>query len=563
MAKQAKYTRWIEPAAPVEGSLLDTLLQAAGVTADERQSFLEPRLAALTDPFAIAHLQEAAERMVRFLQADGRLLIYCDYDVDGTTSAALMARLLAEAGWQVEVFAPMRMEEGYGLSRTALERALSQHQPGMVLALDCGTRSDDEVAWLNAQGIEVIIIDHHTREDALPAGVREGCVLVNPHLYDPPQAAYAHLCTAGLAFKLAHGVLKVLQWDDPSIANRIRLRDYLDLVAVGTVCDLVPLRAENRTLTLHGMRVLQRRQRAGLTALLTVSGMKTEEPVNPEAIGFRIGPRINAGGRIEDASMPIELLITDEHRRASELAAQLDQLNRERQQIERRMFLEAESRLQGELPAGVVLWDENWHPGVVGIVAGRVARAYHRPCLILGWDGDRYKGSGRSVEGVSLMEVLPHCDSWIEQWGGHPAAAGLTINPDHLHELASAFASAVDKVCPQGLSGPTLRLSAWIGEGEPVADVFGIVSQLEPFGMNNPLPVFGMRAVVLPAVEKFGQGHLRFKLPQGNIPVIAWNGAEDAPPVREPIDLALRPKRDFWNGREILRFELVDWRPAQ
>lgn len=544
---------------------------AAGVLAqrgisrpEEARAFLSPRLAALEDPFALTHMRQAVARLRLAMHRGEKVLVFGDYDVDGITSTTLLILVLGQFGFSPRYVVPRRLEEGYGLTLPALERALSVEKPDLLIALDCGTSAHREVAWLRQQGIDVIIVDHHRSKEALP----EDCLLVNPHVFDDPAAPWSQLCTVGLVFKLLHALLKDLRAQHDPLAMEIQLREYLDLVALGTIADLVPLLGENRIFAYHGLRLLQRTQRPGLCALYEVGGMKLGEAVKPMDVAFRIGPRLNASGRLDDASRPIELLLGGDASTCRETARLLDDLNRERQEIEQRVADEATAQVESHYgeAAGLILFSPEWHAGVVGIVASRIVQKYHRPTLVMGADGPLAKGSGRSIPGVNLVEALQQCAELLERWGGHPMAVGLSVVQDRLDHLREAFASAVSAQASAEARTRSLSLSTWVDRTELNQQLLDELELLEPFGQGNPEPVLGLPATRLQQCRPLGRGHLRFCLAESagsELSGVYWGGAATPPPENTPLDLAVRFRWNSWNGRRSPQLTLVDWRPAE
>jgi len=401
----------------VSAVLAELLLRVGLLTEDETARFLQPTLAELGDPFLLANLEAAATRLREALARQEEIVVLGDYDVDGVSSTALLVSILRRFGANPRFIVPRRSEDGYGLSRSAIDRALEEGKPQLFIALDCGTNSHAEVSYLMEQGIDVLIVDHHRSKEA---ATRQG-LLINPHVHGgSDDEAWRNLCTVGLVFKLVHGLLKQLRSENHPVAFEIKLRDYLDLVALGTVADLVPLRGENRILARHGLRILRDTTRPGLRALMDVAGVRRGQELVPVDISFRLGPRINASGRLADAALSVELLLSEDEAFCRETARQLDTFNRERQEIERLITAEAERIIETQFSSssGIVLYGDSWHPGVVGIVAGRVSRKYNRPCVVLGNDGEFAKGSGRSVDGINLVEVLGTCCEHLSSWGG-------------------------------------------------------------------------------------------------------------------------------------------------
>ncbi|MBP7482583.1 MAG: single-stranded-DNA-specific exonuclease RecJ [Lacunisphaera sp.] len=526
--------------------------------------FLQPTLATLGDPFLLVNLETAVDRILRALRAKERVIVLGDYDVDGVCSTTILVSLLRRLGLEPTYVVPRRLEEGYGLTRISIERALEKGKPDLFIALDCGTNSHEEVAYLRGQGIDVILVDHHRSTE--PAAT--AAVLINPHVF--PTAgddAWRYLCTVGLVFKLAHGLLKKLRAENHPVALTIVLKDYLDLVAMGTIADLVPLQGENRVFARHGLRVLAETRRPGLQALMQVSGLKREQGLVPSDISFRLGPRINASGRLADAALSVDLLLSEDPAFAETAARQLDQLNRERQDIERLITERAERYVEENFPAagGLVLFDEDWHPGVVGIVAGRISRKYNRPTIVLGNEGELAKGSGRGLNGFNLVEILGACSTCLENWGGHPMAVGITLQKRRIDEFRARFDEVI-RAQEGEVAALGLELSGWIEATELNEQLMAGLEQLQPFGMGNPEPIFGVRGVRLRnRPDVFKEVHFRFAGEDAagrRISGVAWKLADRLPPVGVPLEMAVQLNWNHYNGRKVLQIELLDWRLA-
>lgn len=571
--------RWTHTPPPAEE--VEALSQGAGVSrvlaellhragqrdAGAAAAFLQPALASINDPFLLRNLQAGATRLRVAIANREEVVVLGDYDVDGVSSTALLVMILRRFGLSPRFVVPRRSADGYGLSRSAIDRALEAGKPHLFIALDCGTNSHEEAAYLRAQGIDVMVIDHHrSRERVLSDGI-----LINPHVEADEtngDAAWRHLCTVGLVFKLCHGLLKQLRAENNPIAFQIKLRDHLDLVALGTVADLVPLLGENRILARHGLRILQDTHRPGLRALMDVAGVRPAQGLTPTDISFRLGPRINASGRLADAALSVELLISDDKQFCTDTAEQLDTFNRERQDIERGITEEAERLIETEFSTlpGIVLFHEDWHPGVVGIVAGRVTRKYNRPCIVLGNEGDMAKGSGRSVDGVNLVEVLGTCCENLTSWGGHPMAVGISLPKVHLDTFRTRFAGAVRAHAGGDITEARLDLAAWLMPEQINERLMEELDSLHPFGQGNPEPVFGVRGVVLRTpVEIFKEHHFRFHFEDGRgrrMHGVAWKMAVRQPPLGVPLDFAVELKWNHFNNRKLLQLGLIDWRPS-
>lgn len=528
--------------------------------------FLDPALAGLDDPFALANLDTAVTRLERALDRGEAVVVLGDYDVDGVSSTAFLVSILRRLGLDPRFVVPRRAEEGYGLTRTAIDRALEGGRADLFIALDCGTNSREEIAALRATGMDVIVIDHHRGTEA----PQLDAILVNPHVHAREgDDAWRQLCTVGLVFKLVHGLLKRLRDAGRPGVHDIRLRDYLDLVALGTVADLVPLTGENRILSRHGLRVLSETRRPGLRALMGVAGLKPGEPLLPVDISYRLGPRINASGRLADAAVSVDLLLSEDVAFCTAAAQQLDGFNRERQEIERGITDRAERYVEEQYgdAGGFVLFDEDWHPGVVGIVAGRIARKFNRPTIVLGNEGELAKGSGRGIPGVNLVDVLGACAGCLESWGGHPMAVGVSLRKARLDEFRGLFDAAIRAARGSGSFESELTLSGWLEGTEVNEALLTDLDRLHPFGMGNPEPLFGVRGLRLrTAPEVFKEQHFRFAAYDSRgrrLSGVAWKQARNLPPVGPELELAVQLNWNNYNGRRYLQLELLDWRPVQ
>lgn len=550
----------VEEAAAARGlpALVCMLLAQRGVTGEEAlEKFLRPKLAHLSAPEGLPNMPAAVARLGRAIDAGERVVLYGDYDVDGVSSLAILSRVLRVLGVSVRTFLPHRGDEGYGLSEEGLQRCLAQGRPDLLMAVDCGTASLREIAWLRGQGIEVIVLDHH--EPAVE-GLPEA-IVVNPKL----GADFHYLCTAGLAFKLAHALLKARGAAD----QRALLESLLDFVALGTVADVVPLVEENRLLVAKGLERLMATPHAGLAALKEVCGINGR----PRAmhLGYRLGPRLNAAGRLDTAQAALDLLTTGNFSRASVLAHQLDAQNRERQQVQAQVEAEAvaaarEQRAGGE-PAALVLGSEKWHAGVVGIVAGKLARRFLCPVVVVAFDAAGVgKGSGRSVEGVSLVAALDACRPLLVKGGGHPMAAGLTVERARFEEFRAAFTEAVaTQLAGAGGARPRVWVDAEIPLCELDFELLDAYERLEPFGEANREPLLLLRGVAPvdePRVLK--EKHRRLNLHQHGTTVTAmWFDSVSIPLPPPPWDALVTIQRGEWRGEERVEICVQDLRSSR
>lgn len=545
--------------------LLARLLISAGHTdVASAKAFLGCKLDTLDDPFAITNLRAAVERIHQALKAGQSLFILGDYDVDGVTSTTLMVSALRRLGSNPGYIVPLRKGEGYGISEAALERAFESGKPDLFIALDCGTNAVNAVSKLKQEGVEVIIIDHHQAKDAGTADA----LLVNPHVNDPAEAPWHDLCTVGLVFKMVHGLMKYLREQGVPEGHAIDLKNELDLVAIGTIADLVPLVGENRVLARAGLKRLQHCQRPGLHALLEICGLEPGQPISPTDVSFRLSPRINASGRLADASLPIDMLLCSDYSDCREQAQELDSLNKARQEIERTIADEAARRAENDYAdsPGLVLYDAEWHAGVVGIVAGKLMHELGKPCIVLGNDEGMAKGSGRSLPGVNLVEALQQCSELLESWGGHPMAAGVALKAENVAAFSEKFQAAICEQLKNYTPESILDISLWLEPSDIGVSLLEELDKLHPFGQGNREPLLGVGPLKLERTpEPFGKGHFRFWLPVPDsrpISGVAWRMADRMPDWQRELDLALKLSWNHWNGRSYPQVELVSWRYA-
>jgi single-stranded-DNA-specific exonuclease len=531
------------------------LLRKGFRCAEEVEAFLRPRLGSLSDPFLLPQMRAAVSRILDALQRRERIVLFGDYDVDGVTSLALLAEMLRAYGSAPELFLPLRMEEGYGLSPESIERCLGQYRPQLLIAVDCGTSSSKEIADLRKRGVDVIVFDHHEPKSALP-----DCIaIVNPKT---TESGFEYLCSVGIVFKLCHALLKTRPLPE------FDLRSKLDLVALGTVADIVPLRAENRILVQRGAIEIAHTSRVGLRKLIQVAGVRP--PILPEDIGYRLGPRLNAAGRLSTAEKSLRLLLTDDDSEATMLAAELDRQNRERQEVEKQIFELATGKLKERFDAtydaAIVVGARDWHQGVLGIVASRIARRYHRPTIVIGFDENGIgKGSGRSIEGLNLVEALSRCAERLDKFGGHEMAAGLALHEENFDLFADAFRKAAREVLSEEALQPCVRLDHELAFTEIDMDFLRWHEMLQPFGNGNTQPLFLAREVEPVALPRVvNEKHLIFRLRQGNRHrrAVFFDGvANPLPPT--PWDIAFRIRADEYEGETLIGVQIEAVRQAE
>jgi len=532
--------------------------------------FLEPRLQQLADPFLIPNMVVAVERLLRARELGEPVVIFGDYDVDGVTSTSLLRQFLSELGWMVEHYLPHRMDEGYGLSQEGVENCLRRFPVKLLLAVDCGSTAVESIAWLRERGVEVIVLDHHQVSSPAPAAV----AIVNPQLDIQESAAakpaqlFTELCSVGLAFKLAHAVLKRGRETGLPGAANYDLRPLLDLVALGTISDIVPLIGENRILVSTGLHRLNTTARPGLVALKEVA--QSPEKLTTHDVGFQLAPRLNAAGRLETAEESLFLLLAPDMEEAMPIAQALDAHNRERQNIERGIAEEVvaavKARFKPETDFVIVEGQLRWHIGVVGIVASRVLQQFYRPTFIVGGDGENWRGSGRSIAGFDLAAALRECDDLLLRHGGHAMAAGVTIHPGRM----DAFRVRLNEIARRSLKPedmqPPLRLDAEVKLAEISLESMVELGRLHPIGQSNPaVQVFARALTHARPLQRMGKErqHVKLWVTDGEVTheCIWWNAGGGSLPVGE-FDLAFAPQVNSYNGRTTVQLKVLDWRPA-
>ena len=525
---------------------------------DVIEKFLTPRLKNLSDPFLLPNMHVAVERLLLAHERDEPLVIFGDYDVDGVTSTTLLLEVLRKLGWRVDAYLPHRMDEGYGLSRDGVENCLKKFPVKLLLAVDCGSTAVETIAWLREQDVDVIVLDHHQVSNPAPAAV----ALVNPQL----SASFTELCSAGLAFKLAHAILKRGRETGLPGAVDFDLKSLLDLVALGTIADLVPLIGENRILVTAGLEKLNTTQRAGIVALKEVA--QSPEKLGTHDVGFQLAPRLNASGRLETAEESLQLLLAENLDEALPLAQNLDARNRERQKIERGISDAASgimrSKFDGEKDFVIVEGELLWHIGVVGIVASRVLAEFYRPTIILGGDAEVWRGSGRSIAGFDLAAALRECDDLLIKHGGHAMAAGLTIASDKVDLFRARLNEIARRTLkPEDLQ-PPLRLDAEVGLKEITLDSLAELEQLKPMGQGNPALQFCARNLTQkkpPLRMGATKQHVKLWVTDGAVTHEAvWWNAGALPDGK--FDLAFAPSVNEFNGRTTVQLKVLDWRPG-
>lgn len=529
------------------------------VMPEQMERFLHPRLAQLQDPFLLPDMQLAVDRVLQAVDAGEQICVYGDYDVDGITSVTLMTEILVAYGAEVRSFIPRRGPEGYGLNEAALSRCMSEGaKPELLITVDCGTASTEEIRQLTHEGVDVIVVDHHE----LPPQGKPACVaVVNPKCGTQEDTQFGYLCAAGVVFKLAHALLKTRQ------LTHFDLKHYLDLVAMATVADIVPLIDENRLIVRHGLRLMENTRNYGVKALMDIAQVKG--PLTSADVGFRIGPRINAAGRMDQPEDALATLTANNQEDAEALAVRLDSHNRARQSEEQRIHKDALAKMEAECHRDdpvIVLGSRDWHPGVVGIVASRMMRRFHKPVFIIAIDEDGMgKGSGRSIGGVSLMDAINANRDCLEAGGGHAMAAGISVHEDQIATFRAGFSKYVLENVSEQDRLQRLHLDVEIDFEELSLDFLKSYELLQPFGSANSEPMFMTRKVYLTEPPReLKNHHLKLSMKQKE----CWRGAmffgageRELPP--QPWDIAFTINRNDFRGRTNLQIVIQDVRAHQ
>ncbi len=539
--------------------LLARIFVSRGILAEDGieyvRSFLQPDAARLYDPFLMDGMDIAVDRVTRAVGSREDILIYGDYDVDGVTSTSVLYNFLTSRGAAVSYFIPDRMEDGYGLTMSSAEKVKAL-APSLVITVDCGITSADEVQYLMDCGIDVIVTDHHECKDVLP----EATAVLNPH---KPGCNYPfmELSGAGVAFKLMQGIC--------IRTGNTDYMKYIDLVGLSTIADIVPLVDENRIIASLGLKAMETTSNKGLDALIKVAGFAGKE-ITSYTAAFGLAPRVNAAGRLGSAQRSVRLFTTDDRVLAEALAKELDDENRLRQTTENRILEEAveyvETNLDPVRENVLVISGKDWHHGVVGIVSSKITERYNRPSIVISIEEDGIgKGSGRSIRSFNLFKALSGCEDLVERFGGHEMAAGLTISSSNIDELRRRLNAYADSVLTDADMMPCIRVDAFLERGDITFGSVRELAQMAPFGESNPNPNFGYVAFRITDIRALSGGrHLKLKVCDGgfSIEAIGFNlgGLADRYSAGDAVDLVFTPGINEWNGTERLQLYIKDIR---
>jgi len=523
--------------------LAQALLNRGVRTAAEAGRFLTPSLDDLHDPAGLLDIEEAATRIMSAIKNGERILVHGDYDVDGITSTYLLYTVLRDLGGLVEFRIPHRTRDGYGLSVAAIDDA-KLRGCSLIVTVDCGITALEPVRDAAARGIDVVITDHHEPPAELPAAR----AIVNPHRAGCPYP-FKSLAGVGVTFKLVQALLRGRGGLEPAA-------EYLDVVALGTIADVVPLLGENRALAGLGLDRLNARPRIGIQALMQVAGLAGQR-ISSGQIAFVLAPRINAGGRMGNAEQGLRLLLARDRDEALGVAESLEEDNDRRRAIDEQVLIEASRRVVEELRwpdcRSILLWSDRWHPGVIGIVASRLLERFQRPTILVSMNGDRGRGSGRSVAGLDLNRALHRCSDLLVSFGGHAFAAGLSVERSRLPELRTRFEELVAAELDPADIAPRLQIDAELPFRECDVTLASWIERLSPFGLGNTEPVFAATAARIQSTQTVGGGkHLRLQLSDGTATTeaIGFGMGERAREISEAgrCDVAFVPARNEWMG---------------
>ncbi len=527
------------------------LLELRGVkTFDDAKQFFRPELSHLHDPFLMKDMLLAVERIEAALQKNQKVLVYGDYDVDGTTSVAMMYSFLKKYSKQMEYYIPCRYEEGYGISLKGIDYA-RENNISLIIALDCGIRAVAEIDYANERGIDVIICDHHIPSEKIPNAI----AVLNPKQTDC-KYPYKELSGCGVGFKLVQAY---------SIKNNIsfaEIIEYLDLLTVSIAADIVPVTGENRVLAFYGIKQINSAPRVGLKALMQLIPQKKEFRMSD--IVFGIAPRINAAGRIEHAKKAVAILVEEDYNKAKLFANEIEEINKTRKSLDESATKEALEMID-EKNKSTVVFSEKWHKGIVGIVASRLIEAYYRPTIVLAQNDGLFTGSARSVHDFDLYKAISKCSHFCEKFGGHKYAAGLSIKKENLHAFIDAFEIVVSETIIDDQLSPKIDVDMEIDINDVDEKLFRIIKQFSPFGPSNLSPRFISREVIDNGYgKKIGanKSHLRInvKTANGSIAGIGFGMADSFDKIKndQKFDMCYSIEENEWNGKKTLQLMLAN-----
>lgn len=536
--------------------ICELLVQRGYENYEASKKFFRPSLDDLHSPWQMKDMRLAVDRIESALIKHERILIFGDYDVDGTTSVATLYSFLKSLHAQVDYYVPNRFKEGYGISKKGIDWAI-QNNIHLIISVDCGIKSNDLIAYAKSAGIDFIVCDHHLPDETIPPAI----AILNPKQVDCSYP-FKELCGCGVVFKLIHAIS-----DQKKLPNESYLQ-YIDLVATAIAADIVSMSGENRVICHFGIQKVNSKPNIGIQSLIELAAVK--QPMTVSSLVFMIAPRVNAAGRMDDARKAIQLFIETDPIRAKEIAALLQSDNTDRREADQSITQEALEQLAQDptTPSkkSTVVFQPHWHKGVVGIVASRLIEHHYKPTIVLTQSGDTAAGSARSIPGFNVYEAIHACKDWLIGYGGHFAAAGMTLQINHVQQFAQAFEEAVQKMLPDELLIPTVQIDTQINFEQIQLGLFNIIQQMEPFGPDNLKPVFvalGVEETGLSKIVK--ENHIRFVLEQNGIKLtgIGFNMAHQFFILEQfkKIDVVFTIEENDWNGTKSLQLRVVDIRP--
>ncbi len=530
------------------------ILMNRGIADGDVEAYLKKGLDCVHNPFMLNDMEEAADRILAAIQNKEKIIIYGDYDVDGITATATVYKFLKNIGAEVDYYIPDRISEGYGINIMAVNR-LARAGVKLMITVDCGITAIGEVAFAKTQGMDVIITDHHTCKETIPDAV----AVINPKREDSTYP-FSGLAGVGVAFKLVLALAIKLGKNTKDV-----FLEYVDLVAVGTVADVVPLIDENRTIVSKGINAIENTKNEGIKALLNIAGVDGKV-LDSTTLAFSLSPRLNASGRLENAKTAVELLICDNADKAYEIAAHLDEINRKRQSIEQEIYEEALGIVGAfeKEQLVYVISGEGWHQGVIGIVASKLCEKLYRPCILISCENGKGKGSARSIPEMNLFDALSSCEELLTEFGGHLQAAGLSINADKIDEFREKINVYAKKNIDTQNLVPKLKIDCNLTGNSLTLSSSKMLSMLEPFGEANEVPVFSACGLKVMSVSSMGQDgkHLRIRLTDGNsaFNAVGFGMGDYADDIKagDTLSIAFTMNVNVYQGTENLQLVLKD-----
>ena len=547
----------LQTALKIHPILCELLVQRGITNFDAAKDFFRPTLKHLHNPWLMKDMQKAVDRIDIAIKSNQKILVYGDYDVDGTTSVATLYQFLRQLTQKLDYYIPHRYKEGYGVSKIGIDFA-KENGFDLIISVDCGIKSTELIAYAKELGIDFIICDHHLPDDILPPAV----AILNAKQKDC-NYPYKELCGCGVAFKLITALAQTYQLPEESYLQ------YLDLVATAIAADIVPITDENRTMAFFGVQKVNEHPSAGLKALMELA--KQSGPMRITNLVFAVAPRINAAGRMDDAKKAVQLFIEKDYEKALEIGALLQQDNLDRREADTTITEEALAQIEQDplhqTKKSSVVFQANWHKGVVGIVASRLIEKYYKPTVVLTQSGDVITGSARSVNGFNLYEALHACRAHLLGYGGHFAAAGMTMSVDALEDFKIAFEAAVSHRITEAQLTPEISINASLPLDDISMQFFQIISQMEPFGPDNMRPVFIAKGVYDTGYSKLAkEQHISFNVTQGktNVRGIGYNMPEHMKLVKsgKPFDIVFYLQINEWQGNQSVQMQVIDIKPS-